>query len=789
MTYEADAAGVLEIVAEEGDTLAIGEVIAKLKARGGGRGADELRGREAPPRTATDEQEPSRRSCRVRRGRGCRRGAAADEDEEPADEEPAGEPPPTGRRGRRRRADQGLPGRPPARPRARRRPRHAARHRPRRADREGRRRGRADERRRRGAAARARKPAPEAEPAGTVAERGTAKGDVVVQEPSRLQGVIARRMAESKATIPEFVIRPTSTWRAASSCAGSSRSASGPTPRVPSYNDMVVKACALALREFPRANGAYRDGRFELYGRVNVGVAVAGQDALVVPTVFDADRRSLGDIARETRDLAGKVRDGNDPAARAQRRHVHRLEPRHVRRDRLHRRHQPAAGGDPRRRSDGARCRSSSTVASSCATAWRSRSPATTGSSTAPTQRSSSRGSASCSRSRSRSCSSADQQGGGAGGRVGTAPSSRPAARPAGLRGGRARVGLRRRAARGRLPAASSWAARGSLRRLRLRGLLGRRLRRLRLRLGAGSGCRRALPGVGRRLRGDLRVGGRRRGGLRRRRRLLVGPADARRPTAVSGAVCVSPCSSVDGACGASAGADSVVGAVPWCGAKLRRACDSCVVDVCCCSLSAVSDCSVTGRAQRHAPLARLVARLRGLSVVAGAGVLAGAWTAGGRAPARCGRDRADRDGLLVLVVSCVRPGPWSRACAPSRRRSARPSCRRASSSGAGVLPTPTWTAGADADGAAGAPRTSGGSAEPELPFVVVFTVRSIGARATGPPFGGAERPGHPLTATSVLVKKSTHAAAATMDRVAPRVASKPLGVRTSSTSAGKRSS
>ena len=61
---------------------------------------------------------------------------------------------------------------------------------------------------------------------------------------------------------------------------------------------------------FPRANGAYRDGKFELYSRVNVGVAVAAHDALVVPTVFDADRKSLGEIARETRQLAAKVRDG-----------------------------------------------------------------------------------------------------------------------------------------------------------------------------------------------------------------------------------------------------------------------------------------------------------------------------------------------------------------------------------------------------------------------------------------------------------------------------------------------
>jgi pyruvate dehydrogenase E2 component (dihydrolipoamide acetyltransferase) len=73
---------------------------------------------------------------------------------------------------------------------------------------------------------------------------------------------------------------------------------------------MVVKACALALREFPRANGSYRDAKFELYGRINVGVAVAAPDALVVPTVFDADRKSLREIARETRALAERVRAG-----------------------------------------------------------------------------------------------------------------------------------------------------------------------------------------------------------------------------------------------------------------------------------------------------------------------------------------------------------------------------------------------------------------------------------------------------------------------------------------------
>ena len=74
---------------------------------------------------------------------------------------------------------------------------------------------------------------------------------------------------------------------------------------------MVVKACALALREHPHANSSYRDGRLQLHSRINVGVAVAADEALVVPTVFDAEEKSLGEIARETRALAARVRDGS----------------------------------------------------------------------------------------------------------------------------------------------------------------------------------------------------------------------------------------------------------------------------------------------------------------------------------------------------------------------------------------------------------------------------------------------------------------------------------------------
>jgi pyruvate dehydrogenase E2 component (dihydrolipoamide acetyltransferase) len=132
------------------------------------------------------------------------------------------------------------------------------------------------------------------------------KGDVEIEQLTRLQQTVSRRMAESKATAPDFSIALTVDMTAAVELRTRLKEISDP---VPSFNDMVVKASANALREHPRVNGAYRDGKFELYDRVNVGIAVAAMDALVVPTIFDADKKSLGQIARDARAVIGKVKD------------------------------------------------------------------------------------------------------------------------------------------------------------------------------------------------------------------------------------------------------------------------------------------------------------------------------------------------------------------------------------------------------------------------------------------------------------------------------------------------
>lgn len=130
-----------------------------------------------------------------------------------------------------------------------------------------------------------------------------------VQELTRLQNVIAQRMTEAKATVPEFQVQTEAAMDAVIEIRERLKTI-GTLGIVPSINDFVVKSAAVALRQHPLANASFQGGRFILHPRVNVGVAVAAENALVVPTITDADTRSLPDIAAETRRLAERARSG-----------------------------------------------------------------------------------------------------------------------------------------------------------------------------------------------------------------------------------------------------------------------------------------------------------------------------------------------------------------------------------------------------------------------------------------------------------------------------------------------
>jgi pyruvate dehydrogenase E2 component (dihydrolipoamide acetyltransferase) len=300
MVYESDAGGTLvEIVADEGDTLPIGEVIARVGEEGEAPTRDE--GAEEAGAGAT----PQKAQSSLGAAPAPPTPAAPAPEEGSADLETAKEAAPSG------------DGRVKASPIARRIAGEMGLDlRALQGSGPGGRIVKADVEKaaESGAAAPAREtpaaaPAPAA-PVGAPERPETAKGETTVEELTKLQQTVARRMAESKATAPHFYLSVEVDMTRAVEARARIKAAAADGEVVPSFNDMVLKACALALREFPRANGAYRDGRFELHSRVNVGIAVAGQDSLVVPTVFDADRKGLRQIAGEARALAQRVRDG-----------------------------------------------------------------------------------------------------------------------------------------------------------------------------------------------------------------------------------------------------------------------------------------------------------------------------------------------------------------------------------------------------------------------------------------------------------------------------------------------
>jgi pyruvate dehydrogenase E2 component (dihydrolipoamide acetyltransferase) len=336
MTYDADTDGVLvEIVVQEGETVALGEVIARIGDEGadGGEGSSGQRAEgsgqaESEEEAADDDEEDS-----AAEGEGNGDDEAEEDDEREratassngSDGDPRLKASPVARRmanelgvdiadvrgtgpgGRILKADVEAAagedgastdgdGRPAKEEPTREEPARAEK----KKDKKEKKARKKEERA--AAEAEAEKPR-EPEPVGDAGNRG----DMQVQELTRLQRTVSRRMAESKATAPDFALDVDIDM---SLCVELRERLKQVEDKPPSFNDMVVKACANALRGHPRVNAAYRDGRFELYSRVNVGVAVAANDALVVPTVFDADRKSLGEISRTVQTLATKVRDG-----------------------------------------------------------------------------------------------------------------------------------------------------------------------------------------------------------------------------------------------------------------------------------------------------------------------------------------------------------------------------------------------------------------------------------------------------------------------------------------------
>jgi pyruvate dehydrogenase E2 component (dihydrolipoamide acetyltransferase) len=134
------------------------------------------------------------------------------------------------------------------------------------------------------------------------------RGVVTTQSLSRVQALIAQRMTQSRSQVPDFEVRVRVDAQPIASLRQQLKADAAEL--VPSVTDFIVKCAAIALREQPQANGSYRGNAWELYDRVNVGIAVATDGGLIVPTIFDADQMSLGEIRRTTQDLSARARQG-----------------------------------------------------------------------------------------------------------------------------------------------------------------------------------------------------------------------------------------------------------------------------------------------------------------------------------------------------------------------------------------------------------------------------------------------------------------------------------------------
>ncbi len=123
---------------------------------------------------------------------------------------------------------------------------------------------------------------------------------------SQMRKTIARRLAESKFTAPHYYL----TIEVAMDEAMKSRAIINTVPDTKvSFNDMVVKACAMALKKHPQVNSQWREDAMIINHHVNIGVAVAVEDGLVVPVLNFTDQMSLTQIGANVKDLAGKAKN------------------------------------------------------------------------------------------------------------------------------------------------------------------------------------------------------------------------------------------------------------------------------------------------------------------------------------------------------------------------------------------------------------------------------------------------------------------------------------------------
>lgn len=124
---------------------------------------------------------------------------------------------------------------------------------------------------------------------------------------SQMRKVIAKRLAESKFTAPHYYLNVEVDM---DNCMSSREQINKLNPESKiSFNDIIVKACALALRKHPQVNSSWKGEETLIHGDINIGVAVAVEDGLLVPVIKNTDFKSFAEISGEVKDMAKRARD------------------------------------------------------------------------------------------------------------------------------------------------------------------------------------------------------------------------------------------------------------------------------------------------------------------------------------------------------------------------------------------------------------------------------------------------------------------------------------------------
>jgi pyruvate dehydrogenase E2 component (dihydrolipoamide acetyltransferase) len=139
------------------------------------------------------------------------------------------------------------------------------------------------------------------------AERLAAEGDFKDIPLTLIRKTIARRLAESNGPVPTFFL--TAEFDATRAAELRAQLLEMGEEYKVSFNDIVIKAVALALAEHPEVNAHWLNDKIRHFNRIHVAMAVAVEDGLITPVLFDADRMSLWDISAKARELAAKARE------------------------------------------------------------------------------------------------------------------------------------------------------------------------------------------------------------------------------------------------------------------------------------------------------------------------------------------------------------------------------------------------------------------------------------------------------------------------------------------------